>query len=232
VATAQQEPEKQPTPTPEQQRQVDKEKMTQQEHEKHQQEQMGQEKVGQQPGTQAEGEMPKPIKPAEETFALQPIAIDARWVGRVLPNAFKEGSPEMATKGNMDCSWTAGNLWLSCKLKETMGKGKEAMTWQGVMTVGYDYLNKEYRATMVDSMGGSQLLSGNLEGNKLVLTSMTTTKVNGEDCRGRISFDWTNPKEIKFTGENAKGAGDFKVTHEATLRPTKKEKLPGAPRVG
>jgi hypothetical protein len=172
--------------------------------------------------------IPQPQKPGAETRALLPLAIDATWKGKMPANALQEGSPEMTTSGNQDCKWSVDNLWLTCDVKSTMGEGKMAMKWRGHVMLGYDFMAKEYRATVVDNMGVANMMTGNIEGNKLTLTSVMETNVGGKRCKGRMTWDWTNPNAITMTTENSKDGGEYKVVEQATLKPTKKERLPPA----
>lgn len=170
--------------------------------------------------------MPMPQKPGAETRALLPIAVDGKIKGKMPANAMAEGTPEMETSGKIDCEWTVDNLWLACEIKETMGTGKDAMKWSGQFMLGYDFMAKEYRATMVDNMGAASMMTGKLEGNKLILTSMFETMMDGKKCKGRFTYDWTNPKAIKLISENSTDGAPFKIIEEATLDVSKKETLP------
>lgn len=171
---------------------------------------------------------PKLAKPSAETRALLPIAVDGSWTGMVPANAMGDGAAEMPTNGSQDCKWSVDNLWLTCNIRDKMGLGKDALTWRGIITIGYDYLNKEYRASVVDNFGTMNLMTGKLDGNKLALTSVLDTIVEGKKCKGRLTFDWTDPAAIKIVSENSTDGGEFKVMEDATLRPSKKEKLPAA----
>jgi hypothetical protein len=167
-------------------------------------------------------------KAGPETRALLPLAADMTWTGKIRAGAFGEGSPEMTETGQQDCAWSVDGLWLTCDLRSTMGSGKNAKNWVGHVVMGYDYFAKEYRATVVDSMGGANVLSGKLDGSRLTLTSLLEQNVGGKACKGRLSWDWTNPNSIKFVSENSKDGGPFQVVQELTLKPTKKEPLPDA----
>jgi hypothetical protein len=166
-------------------------------------------------------------KAGDETRALLPIAIDATWTGRIPANAMKQGTPEMKAKGSQDCKWSPDGLWLVCDMKETMGEGKDAMKWRGHVMLGYDYLNKEYRSLVVDNMGASMIMNGKVDGNVLVLTSMIDMNApDGTKCKGRITLDWTDPNAIIYKNEKSTDGGAFTLIEEATMKPTKKEKLP------
>ncbi len=179
-------------------------------------------------GQQRSGAMMEPKKPGPETRALLPIAADMTWTGKMMhTDATREGTQEMRTQGKADCKWSVDNLWLSCDVQSTAGQGGEAKTMRGRADIGYDYQAQEYRATMINNMGSAMLMTGQIEGNKLSLTSALPQMIDGEPCKNRLTWDWSNPNAIKFTVEQSKGNEGFRLIEEASMRPTKKEPLPG-----
>jgi hypothetical protein len=176
----------------------------------------------------AGAEMSLPKKPGEQTRALLPIAVDATWVGKLAANAKGEGSPEMTTRGKQDCAWEVNNLWLTCEVQDSMG-GKDGEMWRGRFTLGYDYFANEYRATMIDNAGHASLLTGKMEGdNKLVLTTSMPIQMDNKSYQTRVTYDWSDPNSIRFRSERSVDGGGFEVMQTATMRPTKREKLPPA----
>jgi hypothetical protein len=170
----------------------------------------------------------EPMKPklGAETRAIEPLAHDGKIKGKILANAMKEGQPELPVAGTSSCKWTNDNLWLQCDVKETIGAGKEAMPWRGTLFLGWDFGGQEYRATGVDTNGSSMFMKGDVEGNKLILTSVAEQMMHGKMTKFRMTYDWSDPKAITLTNECSQEGKDFKVVQESVLTPTKKHPLP------
>lgn len=157
-----------------------------------------------------------PPKPGPETEALKPFAKSATSTGTVPAGAYGT-NPEMPTRGRANCKWVLGKLWVSCDVQDTMGKGKQAMKWQGNWMFGYDYGDKGYRGVMTDNFGTQTEMKGTLEGSKLTWESVGEVEMMGHPTKIRITQDATDPKAIKFTSEheaNGKWVVDETAVHK------------------
>jgi hypothetical protein len=164
-------------------------------------------------------EPPPPPKAGPETDALKPFAPkSATMTGKSPAGAYGPNSPEMATKGKVSCKWIMNNLFAMCDIEDTMGTGKTAMKWMGHQMMGWDFGAKEYRSTMVDSFGGVVMMKGKLEGSKLSWESMTDAYMMGQPTKFRISFDATDPKAIKMTGEHTGPDKKWVVDEESVIK--------------
>jgi hypothetical protein len=166
----------------------------------------------------AAAEMPEmtPPKPGPETEALKPFSKSLSSTGTVPAGAWAPNSPEMPTKGRATCKWVLNKLWVSCDIKETTGKGKQAMKWEGNWVFGYDVGAKAYRGTMTDNWGMQTAMKGTLEGSKMTWES-GEIQMMGHPTKIRITEDATNPKAIQFTSEhevNGKWVVDETAVHK------------------
>jgi hypothetical protein len=166
-------------------------------------------------------EAPKPPTPGAETKALEAFTKSVTMTGKAPAGAWGPGSPEMATKGKGTCKWEVNNLWAVCELEDTMGVGKQAMTWKGHWTYGWDFAAKAYRGVMVDSWGMAMMLDGKIEGQKITWESKGEVMMMGQPTKVRFSMDVTDPKAIKFIGEHT-AAGNWVVDEESVMKPAGK----------
>ncbi len=157
-------------------------------------------------------------KPTAETKALAFLNGTLTLKGMTKEGAMAPGSPALATKGKHACKWTADKFWLDCDVEDTQGTGKTAMTWKGHMMTGWDMGAKTYRTVGVDNMGGSFVMNGKLDGNKLTLETINDINTpDGKPMKIRITFDNTDTKNIKFTDERSVAGAPMTVVEEATL---------------
>lgn len=166
--------------------------------------------------------------PGEETRELEGIAADMKWEGKMLAGTMSPDSPEMPTKGTMNCKWGVNNLFLLCDIDGKIGADKNAMKWTAKFTVGWDFMAKEYRATMIDNMGSTTLLTGTVSGDKITLTCDKGMKVGDKMMKSKLIMDWSDPKAIQLIGERSIDDGPFTRTQEATMKPTKRHPLPAS----
>jgi len=160
-----------------------------------------------------------PPKPGPETAALKPLATTLQMSGNVPAGAMGPGSPAMATRGSHSCRWSSDKLWLDCQIKDTMGTGKQAVTWMGHMTIGWDFSAKMYRAVVTDNLGMAMMLQGKMDGAKLPMESVGDYEMMGHPMKMRFTMDMTDPKAIKFTDERELGkSGKWTTFEEGTMK--------------
>ncbi len=165
------------------------------------------------------GEEMKPPKPGPETMALKPLAATLQTTGNVPAGAMGPSSAAMTTKGTHACKWSTDKLWLNCEIKDTMGTGKQAMTWNGHMMIGWDFTAKMYRALVTDNMGAAMMLQGKMEGSKLPLESVGDYEMMGKPMKLRFTMDMTDPKALKYTDEREMGkSGKWTTFEEGTMK--------------
>lgn len=170
-------------------------------------------------GAPAGAEEMKPPKPGPETMALKPLATTLQMSGEMPAGAMGPGSPATPTKGTHSCKWSTDKLWLNCEIKDTSGTGKQAMTWNGHMMIGWDFSAKMYRAVLTDNMGMAMMLQGKMEGSKLPLESVGDYEMMGHPMKMRFTMDMTDPKAFKFTDERELGkSGKWTTFEQGTMK--------------
>jgi hypothetical protein len=172
------------------------------------------------PAAAAPAEPPAPPKPGPETDALKVFhPKSATMSGKSPAGAWAPGTPEMPTKGKITCKWALNNLWATCDIEDTTGTGKTAMHWAAQQSAGWDFGAKEYRAVLVDNMGGATLMKGKIDGTKLTWESATESFMMGKPMKFRVTFDAADPKAIKMTGEHSGPDKKWVVDEESVIKP-------------
>jgi len=170
-----------------------------------------------------------PPKPGDEVKAIAPIfGTSGSWQGKVEPGAMGPDSKATTSHGKAVSRAIVGGFWYACDIEDTWGAGKEAMTWKGHMTVGYDLASKSYKASCVDNMGSIAAFDGTLNGTTFVLETPTEMMMMGTPTKDRLTWDFADAKAIKFTDEHKASGGDWKLCESATMMPAAKMAKPVA----
>ena len=111
--------------------------------------------------------------------------------------------------GKQSCQWLYSH-WMVCDIQQK--------SWKGQIALGWDAEAKAYRATIVDSTGNSGYLGGAMEGKKLAVTSLNDGTFEGKPAKYRLSWDFTDPKQIKFVYERSLEGGPWAVADEYVLK--------------
>lgn len=168
-------------------------------------------------------EAPAMPKPGDEVKAIAPVfGTSGTWHGKVEPGAMGPDSKATVSRGKAMCRPIVGGMWYACDVEDTWGAGKDAMSWKGHMTVGYDLPSKSYKATVVDNMGTLTMFDGTLNGTTFVLETPNEVMMMGSPMKDRLTWDFSDPKAIKFTDEHKPTSSDWKLCETATLVPLAK----------
>src|SRR5262249_41728094 len=101
------------------------------------------------------GAMMEMPKPGPEAMALGKFFGKSwSWTGTTMAGAMGPESKAMKTHGWAKCHPTPGGFGYACDVEDVCGMGKSAMTYHGMMTVGYDMGEQKYKAFCADNMGG------------------------------------------------------------------------------
>ena len=167
--------------------------------------------------SQEKMEMPKP---GPEVKALAPVfGVNGTWHGKVEAGATGPDSKETVSHGKAMCHPMLGGMWYACDVEDTWGTGRDAMTWKGHMTVGYDLGSKSYKASVVDNMGTITMFDGTLNGTTFALETPNEVMVMGAMMKDRLTWDFSDPKAIKYTDDHKASDGDWKLCESATMTP-------------
>ena len=117
--------------------------------------------------------VPKPITVGPEMAALRRFYPDVAWVGTIEPGGMGPGTPAMTAVGHgrhetlQDGRWIAGTY----EQQQYLLDGTPVLTWQLHWVAGWDPARGAYRATMNDNYGHADVMTGHIDGHRLVFTT-------------------------------------------------------------
>jgi len=168
-------------------------------------------------------EAPVMPKAGAEVKAIAPIfGTSVVWQGKIEAGAMGPDSKPTASHGKATGRSILGGMWYACDFEDTWGTGKGAITWKGQMTVGYDLAARSYKSSFVDNLGTFAMFEGTLNGTTLVLETPTEVMIMGTSMKDRLSWDFSDPKAIKFSEEHKAINSDWVLVESATLVPAAK----------
>jgi hypothetical protein len=155
---------------------------------------------------------PQVMKPSEETAKLAKLFGSKKaWSGKIAADGMGPGTPEMPTKGKMDCRAIADKFFYSCDMDVTTGSGKQKMTWKGHLVTGWDANAGAYKAHLIDNMGMMVSMDGALTDTTYQLTSTQEVPMMGQKMKIRFTWDWSDKKQVKYTNEHQVGDGAWQL---------------------
>lgn len=132
---------------------------------------------------------PAKVTPGPEMAALFKIlGHGAAWKGELPAGALGPNYPAMTSHGKASCAPIVDGFWCLCELQDTMGSGKNAVTFRGHMTVGYDLGTKSYRATLVDNSGVLTSYNGQMGDGTFTLETPEPVSIMGTMMKDRLTF--------------------------------------------
>lgn len=171
-----------------------------------------------------------PVQPGPETEALRRFLVDCTWAGDVEAGGMGPGSPAMTAIGRATVEWISDGIWAVSDLEQQQFVGgKEVLTWKAHLIAGWDFSAREYRASVADSNGNLGLYVGQIEGDRLTLTSMSEYMIWGQPTRLRFTWDVHGPGLMKWRNETSVKGGPWTLVEEYTMTPTNRQ--PEGPRI-
>ena len=116
-----------------------------------------------------------------------------------------------------------GGRWIvgSYTQDQFLPDGTYVLTWQLHWVVGWDPERGEYRATLADNYGHADLMSGRVDGNRLVFRTAVDAPI-----RLRLTWDASDPSDILWRNEAAIGDGPWIVVETYHMTPSSPESQP------
>ena len=117
--------------------------------------------------------VPRPVTVGPEMAALRRFCPDVTWTGTVEPGGMGPDTPAMTATGHgrhetlQDGRWIAGTY----EQQQYLLDGTPVLSWQLHWVAGWDPARRAYRATMNDNYGHADVMTGHIEGDRLVFTT-------------------------------------------------------------
>jgi hypothetical protein len=169
-------------------------------------------------------------KPGPEIEALKVLARDWTFQSHIVEGMLWKDAPSAPAHGVWKCDWVMGGLWASCYMEDWLGPVKDGtgplanggiLGWKGQMFVGWDIEDKVYRMIGVDSEAGAYDWVGRRKGEKFIFVSKDYRTSQGMQQRFRFTWDFADPRAVKFSQENQyKGDTVWRPFEIAVYTPT------------
>ena len=118
--------------------------------------------------------IPMPLQAGPEMRALSRFHRDVTWTGTISAGAFGPGSPPMTAVGEGVHQVIQDGLWIvgDYQQDQFLTDGTFVMRWQLHWVAGWDPVVNEYRATVADCYGHTEILRGWIDGNLLTFQTI------------------------------------------------------------
>lgn len=142
--------------------------------------------------------IPRPMSPGPETMALRRFHRNGTWKGRIREGGMGPGTPAQSAIGKATHHWIQDGRWVvgDYEQDQFLLDGTFVLRWQLHWVCGWDPANAEYRATIADNYGRSDVLRGWIDGDLMIFESMGASLP-----RLRLTWDASGPDSILWRNE-------------------------------
>lgn len=142
--------------------------------------------------------IPRPMTPGPETTALRRFHRNGTWKGTIREGGMGPGTPLQSATGRATHHWIQDGRWVvgDYEQDQFLMDGTFVLKWQLHWVCGWDPANGEYRATIADNYGRSDVLRGRIEGDLMIFESMGSSLP-----RLRLTWDASGPDSILWRNE-------------------------------
>lgn len=160
--------------------------------------------------------VPKPIAIGAEMEALRRFYRDSTWEGWIHEDGMGPGTPKMKGIGRATFTPIQEGRWFAGDFEQDqfLEDGTFVLKWQLHWVSGWAPRYGEYRASMVDNYGNSDVYRGYVEGDRLVFESMPDAPV-----RLRFTWDASDPDVTTWRNEMALEDGSWFLIEEYPMVP-------------
>jgi len=161
--------------------------------------------------------VPQPIDPGPEMAALARFHRDVTWDGVIRANGMGPGTPRMTATGRgthqviQDGRWIVGDY----EQDQYLVDGTFVLRWQLHWVAGWDPAAQEYRATIADCYGHTDVLRGWIDGDLLTFQSIN----NAAPVRIRLFWHLQQPDRIVWRNEVSLNGGPFELVERYFCTP-------------
>lgn len=159
--------------------------------------------------------VPLPITPGPEMAALRRFHRDTTWTGTIQAGGMGLGTPAMTARGRgthhiiQDGRWIVGEY----VQEQALLDGTPLLTWQLHWVAGWDPATAEYRATIADCYGHAEVLTGGIDGDRMVFTS-----VGNPTVVIRLTWELVDDHTLLWRNEARVGDGPWSLVEEYRCR--------------
>jgi hypothetical protein len=160
--------------------------------------------------------VPRPIAAGAEMEALRRFHIDATWTGTISEGGMGPDTPAMTAVGRGTHHLIQGGRWIvgTYEQDQYLPDGTFVLRWELHWVAGWAPEHGEYRATLADCYGHTDVMRGRIEGDRLEFESIGEPPV-----RLRLVWDLSDPKHPNWRNEMSVGDGSWFLIEEYELTP-------------
>ncbi|GAA4789645.1 hypothetical protein GCM10023200_25510 [Actinomycetospora chlora] len=155
--------------------------------------------------------VPTPVGAGDEVAALRRFHRDTTWTGTIAAGGMGPGSPAMTAAGAgshhliQDGRWVVGDY----HQEQYLDDGTHVLTWQLHWVAGWDPQRRVYRAVLADCYGHAEVMTGHIDGDRLVFESTGDPAV-----RLRLTWDLQGPDALVWRNESSVNGGPWSLVEE------------------
>lgn len=159
---------------------------------------------------------PMPMRPGPEIAALKRFHRNVTWTGRVQAAG---NVPEMTAQGRGTFRWDVNGLWVIGDFaQDQYHEGRKVTEWSAHYVAGWDTSRRCYVAFAADSNGRSVPFTGQIEGDRFIITS-DGASIGGAPVRLRMIWDARDPAVMTWRNEMSIAGGAWVLIEEYDMKP-------------
>ncbi|MFC5263195.1 hypothetical protein ACFPJ1_13865 [Kribbella qitaiheensis] len=161
--------------------------------------------------------VPKPVSPGAEMDALARFHRDVCWAGVIRAGGMGPGSPRMTATGHGHHRFIQDGRWIMGDYEQDqyLPNGTFVLRWQLHWVAGWDPAAEEYRATIADCYGHTDVLRGWIDGDLLTFQTID----DHAQVRIRLFWHLERPDRIIWRNEVSVHRGPFELVERYVCRP-------------
>jgi hypothetical protein len=161
--------------------------------------------------------IPRPVVAGEETEALGRFLRDVTWSGGIEEGGMGPGTPAQTATGKATHHWIQDGRWVVGDFEQDqfLEDGTFVLKWELHWVCGWDPASAEYRATVADCYGHTEIMRGWIDGDLMVFESM-------RDGLPKLKMTWdaSSPDVILWRNEMTFDGTDWQLIEEYQMVPT------------
>jgi hypothetical protein len=160
--------------------------------------------------------VPKPIVAGQEMQELARFHKDITWTGEIEAGGMGPETPRMIALGWGAHETIQEGRWIvgTYEQEQYLVDGTPVLRWQLHWVAGWDPVRREYRATIADNYGRTDVLRGHILGDRLIFESTGDGPV-----RIRLTWDASDPMEIRWRNEVSADGATWSLVEEYRCTP-------------
>ena len=160
--------------------------------------------------------IPRPVSAGEETQALRRFHRDMTWAGSIEEGGMGPGTPAQTAKGRATHHWIQDGRWVVGEFEQDqyLEDCTFVMKWELHWVCGWDPANVEYRATVADCYGHTEIMRGWIDGDLMTFESM-----RDEMPKLRMTWDASAAEFISWRNEMTFDGVDWQLIEEYRMAP-------------